>query len=253
MTTINTIEDLVRILDERPEWNEAIRVRLLSRELLDLPQTLATFTESTEQRLATIERRLTALEEGQARLESALAAFIESTNRRLETLEAGQARVEQDVEDLKAGQARIERDLAPLKAAHARNGALRITRRIARTVNCHQVRLLDGGDVLDDLDDSSVAGIPQNELDSFEVADIIIEGRRRDSGETEYIAVEVSFTADQRDTDRAIRNAGFLTRFTGQPAHAVIASQRFRPAVQHLIDSGAVRWVEIPQEVLETD
>lgn len=232
MTTINTIEDLVRILDERPEWNEAIRVRMLSRELLNLPQTLAEFAEQTE-------RRLTALEEGLVRLEAALAAFIESTNRRLDVLEAGQAR--------------MERDSAPLKAAHARNGALRITRRIARTVNCYQVRLLEGGDVLDGLDDSSLAGIPENELDSFEVADIIIEGRHRDSGETEYIAVEVSYTADRRDTDRAIRNAGFLTRFTGQPAHAVIVSQRFRPTVQHLIDSGAVRWLEIPQEVLETD
>ena len=25
MTTVNTIEDLIRILDERPEWNEALR------------------------------------------------------------------------------------------------------------------------------------------------------------------------------------------------------------------------------------
>ena len=55
MTTVNTIEDLVRILDERPEWNEALRARVLSRELLNLPQTLADFAESTERRLAALE------------------------------------------------------------------------------------------------------------------------------------------------------------------------------------------------------
>ena len=63
----------------------------------------------------------------------------------------------------------------------------------------------------------AIVGIPQNELDSFEVADIIIEGRHRDTAETHYIAVEASYTASRRDTDRAIRNAGFLTQFTGRP------------------------------------
>ena len=38
MTTINDIDDLVRVLDENPEWVEALRVRLLTRELLELPQ-----------------------------------------------------------------------------------------------------------------------------------------------------------------------------------------------------------------------
>ena len=235
MTTINTIEDLVRILDERPEWTDALRTRLLSRELLNLPQTLAEFAEQTNRRLA------------------ALEMSMEEVLQRLTALEQGQAGLERRMTGLEQGQARIEDDIAPLKAAHARNGAFRITRRIARTVNCHQVRLWEGGDVLNDTDGARTEGIPQNELDSFEVADLIIEGRNRDTGETNYIAVEISYTADGRDTERAIRNAGFLTRFTGHTAHAVISSRRLRPDIEHLIESGAVRWVEIPQEVLETD
>ena len=58
MTTINTIEDLVRILDERPEWNEALRARMLSRELLDLPQAFAEFAKNAERRLAVLETTL---------------------------------------------------------------------------------------------------------------------------------------------------------------------------------------------------
>ena len=41
MATINTIEDLVQILDDNPRWLEAIRARLLTREVLEMPQTLA--------------------------------------------------------------------------------------------------------------------------------------------------------------------------------------------------------------------
>ena len=37
MTTISSIEDLMRVLDENPTWLEAMRARLLTRELLELP------------------------------------------------------------------------------------------------------------------------------------------------------------------------------------------------------------------------
>ena len=50
MTTINTMEDLIRLLDENPEWLEALRSRLLTRELLEMPQTLARFIETTNRR-----------------------------------------------------------------------------------------------------------------------------------------------------------------------------------------------------------
>ena len=36
MATINTIEDLVQILDDNPRWLEAIRARLLTREVLEM-------------------------------------------------------------------------------------------------------------------------------------------------------------------------------------------------------------------------
>ena len=51
MAVIHTIEDLVKILDERPEWHEALRTRMLTRELLELPQVVAQFAAGTEHRL----------------------------------------------------------------------------------------------------------------------------------------------------------------------------------------------------------
>ena len=232
MTTVNTIEDLIRILDEHPEWNDALRARVLSQELLNLPQTLADFAESTE-------RRLTALEATLAEMQAALAKFVENTDQRLMALEAGQNRLVSDV--------------APLKAAHARNGALLIVARIARVVGCREYRVLDLGDVLNMIDDADTDDIPPNELTSFENADIIIEATPRDNGEIHYIAVEASYTGGWRDVDRATRNAGYLTRFTGQPAHAVVAAQRIRPGIERLVERGEVYWAQILQKELETE
>ena len=41
MAIINTIEDLIQLLDDNPHWVEALRVRLLTRELIELPESVA--------------------------------------------------------------------------------------------------------------------------------------------------------------------------------------------------------------------
>ena len=232
MTTVNTIEDLIRVLDEHPEWNEALRSRMLSRELLELPQAFAESAESTD-------RRLAALETGLAALETTLAEFVANTDRRLLALETGQTR--------------LDSRLAPIAAAHARSGALRMVARIVRVVGCREYRVLELGDLLDIIDDADTDGIPTNELTSFENADIIIEATDRDDGGSLYIAVEASYTGNWRDVDRATRNAGYLTRFTGRPAHAVVAAQRIRPGIERLVERGEVHWAQILQKELETE
>ena len=253
MTTVNTIEDLIRILDERPEWNEALRTRVLSRELLELPQAFAEFAKSTERRQAALEATQTALEATQAEMQAtqaemqaalaemqaALAKFIENTDQRLMALEGAVNR--------------LDSHLSPIRASHARNGALRMVARIVRVVGCRDYRVLDLGDVLNMIDDADTDGIPENELTSFENADIIIEATRRDTGESHYIAVEASYTGNWRDVDRATRNAGYLTRFTGQPAHAVVAAQRIRPGIERVVERGEVHWAQILQKELETE
>ena len=79
--TINTMQDLARVLDEHPEWVDALRVRLLTRELLELPQKLADFVTAANKRFEAIETRLDRMEDdltelkgGQARMEEGPAA-----------------------------------------------------------------------------------------------------------------------------------------------------------------------------------
>ena len=73
------------------------------------------------------------------------------------------------------------------------------------------------------------------------------------AGETCYLAVEVSFTANGRDTTRAVRNAGFLSRFTGRRCRAVVAGLHRDNRIQTSIESGAVSWYQLDPQALEAE
>ena len=69
-------------------------------------------------------------------------------------------------------------------------------------------------------------------------------------GRTNYIAAEISYTVDERDTTRAIRNAGFLTDFTGHPALPAVIGFRSDHRIQETIDSGQVFWQRLDEDEL---
>ena len=57
MTMIRTIEDLVQLLDDNPRWLDAVRARVLTRELIELPHTLARLAGSTGERFDEMDRQ----------------------------------------------------------------------------------------------------------------------------------------------------------------------------------------------------
>ena len=80
-----------------------------------------------------------------------------------------------------------------------------------------------------------------------------MEATDPNSGEPCYIAVEISFTANGRDTTRALRNAAFLTQFTGRRSYPAVAGLRHDSRIQDLIESGEVFWYQLDQEILEAE
>ena len=61
MTEINTFQDLLRALDENPEWREALREKILTEELLQLPAVVFKLSESFDQRLEDVSSQITGL------------------------------------------------------------------------------------------------------------------------------------------------------------------------------------------------
>ena len=145
----------------------------------------------------------------------------------------------------------VKRDLAPIRGAHARDAAQRAIRRIARMLNCQLQEQLDNDDLYSFTANSDTAGITPEDLKSFENADIVLKASHRDTGETHYIAIEASFTGREDDTRSALRNARYLTRFTGQPAHAVVAALQLTPEAETAVRKGNVTWYETERRHLE--
>ena len=284
MDTINTIDDFLQVLDENPKWVEALRARLLSRQLIELPekfaqfieatdkrfemleqrfenfeQRLDRFIEATDKRFEMLEQRFEMLEQRFERLEQRLDRFIEATDKRFENLETRVQSIQNDVSILKDAQVQnatriqsIQNDLGMLKGAHARNAAIGEAPHIAQDMGFNWTTNLSQKNLWDLTKISDTSGIPTNELRSFHRADLIMEATGRE-GETCYIAVEISFTVNGRDTTRAVRNAGFLTKFTGKPAYAAVVGLRRDDRVQDSIESGQVFWYQLPMEVLQAE
>ena len=241
MTTIHTIEDLLSVLDEKPEWVEALRARLLTPDLLNLPEKFAQFSAEMNKFVAETKKFSAEMNKFVAETKKFMAemnSFVAATNRRFDSLEN---RVQS-----------IQDDVGTLKGAHARSAALREAPFIAGDMGLRWVKDLTPADLWA-LTDRAPADISANELNSFRRADLIVEATNPDSGEPCYIAVEISFTANGRDTTRALRNAAFLTQFTGRRSYPAIASLRHDHRIEDLIESGEVFWYQLDREILEAE
>ena len=91
------------------------------------------------------------------------------------------------------------------------------------------------------------SGVSRDSMRTFRRADLVIEAVD-DGGRACYIAVEISYTADSRDTIRAIRHAEFLTRFTGIPAYAAISSVHVDNRIRDILTEDSPKPLGVEQE-----
>ena len=272
----------MRVLDENPEWLEALRTRLLTRELIELPRRFAEFAASVdqrfdeqgkaiarleqrmggvEQRMGGLEERVGGLEERVGGLEERVGGLEQRSDEHTQTLaEHGQmladqgkaiARLEERVGEHSAEFVEIRRqfqllrdDFGDLKGPRPEEAAAEDIDFIAEELGLSFVRVLTRDDLKSLLRAQPLPDLERGVRHSFTKADIVAEAAD-ESGETRYIAVEASYTVNGRDTDRALRNAEILTRLTGKPAQAVVAGYRLDDRVRVRVESGEVYWREL--------
>ena len=147
---------------------------------------------------------------------------------------------------------RIAHDIGQLRGWFARLNAAEFAPVIAYEMGMSIVRSLPRAELMNMAHQAVSDGIPRDSLRSFINADVIIEATQAD-GSICYIAVEASYTADHRDADRALRNADFLTRFTGIPARPAIVSVRNDRELAPDVLQGNVFWYPIPDQFWEPE
>ncbi len=253
MTTISTIDELLRLVRENEEVRVALRRELLTEELLALPGQFAVMLETQNSMLkdlAGLRRTQDAMLETQASMLETQNSLLETQNlmlRRLDNIEIGYGRMSQDFGNFRGNYAEHAATKSATGIALRLDEAkgLRIDETMVEVLARDRLRFLARG-----YGTERLAGIPLGVRESFYKADLIMEVAKA-NGETFYIAVEASYTCDDRDTSRALSHANLLTKFTGKEAWAVIAGVRIDRRIQLLIDGGEVFWYPLEEEEMD--
>jgi hypothetical protein len=241
MTTIHTESDFLRALTEHPEWKAAVRAQILGEELLLLPVRFNAFVKEQREVNAEFRESIAELRESVTELQVSHAE-----------LQVSVAELQVTTVELKESNQRILDDVGILKGDLVGRAAWDRHQDILDQLGFTLVRMLTRNDLNNLANRSDTTGIAGADLRSFFRADLIMEVTG-DDGIPRYVAMEASYTADERDTDRVMRNCRFMQQFTDRPAHGVISSLRNDHHVESLVNDGTVHWFELTERDLHTD
>ncbi len=250
MATFNTVEELIQILDENPRLLEALRARLLTRELLELPQRHAESVKLADKR----HKEFTDFVELSEQRHTEFTDFVELSEQR-------HTEFTDFVELSEQRHREVRDDIGMLKGYATEAAAIRLADDVAIELGLRRVSTLSANQLMDMIESADTTGMfdsPQSRRDnlrSFRRADLIMEARnpKDPNGETCYIAVEASYTINGRDTRRAMRNVAYLERFTQKRAYGVVAGVHLDDRVREDVESGRVFWYEIEERRIRHD
>jgi DNA repair exonuclease SbcCD ATPase subunit len=245
--TVENFRDLIRLLEEHPEWRAELRRLVLSDELLRLPEVVARMEESlrtalehlaqhvaelaqrqaqTEARLAELAQRVEELAQRQAETEVTLARLIERQSEMQAVLEHHTQRIDH----LAALHADLRREVDELKGWALET---RYERRLPSILG----RVLRRAEVatpiafLEAIEDR----ISEEAFEELRNADLLVRARlRADVQRTVWLVVEVSSAVDPNDVARAVRRAALL-RQAGVLALPVVAGARVTAEAEALL------------------
>ena len=268
MTTINTQEDLLRALSENAEWRAAMRVQIVGDELMNMPPAFYAFMDQVSGFIVEVKQfnaEMKQFNAEQKQFNAEMREFVAEQKDSNTRIELRMDSLAQDVGELRddfttlSGRVdglshsfdRLRDDVGQVKGYYARNWAEKYAGSITLNMGLEYVRILQPLELTRMVLKVAAGRRLTNNQRSFQAADIVVEAT---DGDTPcYIAVEVSFTADTRDTNRALRNASMLMEYTGRRAHAAIVSVRNDDSIGWQIESGAVYWHQIEERDIEPD
>jgi hypothetical protein len=238
-------QEFLDFLDSNPEYLHDMRIRLLTPELIALPEQFAqlvtTVTDLAERFAAFVEttnKRLTAIEEDVATLKEDVGTLKEDVG----TLKNDQATMKND-------QATMKNDIASLKGSDMERQAREIILNIAKD----ELGLTKGHILLARGKNTAPAfaaamtkaeeeGLVTEEQESdVMVADIIIRARRTLDKQYVHAVFEVSRTIRNDDIERAAKRAAAVAEATGEETIAAVIGERIQPPQQALAEETRVR------------
>jgi hypothetical protein len=243
--TINDIMDLKRVLIEHPEWRAELRELILTDELVALPRAFAESRASFEGRFDRIENALERLAQAQAR-----------TEQRVDELVQAQARTEQRIEELAQAQARTEAAIKELAVNQKLMGDRQdnmigtlLEMRYAQRATSYfgkflrRIRTILPDNLDRETEELFFSRLADWEREDALAIDILLTGRLIHPPSPDFtdlfLAVEVSFTVDRNDIERAQRRTE-LFRKAGLRVIPVVAGEQLTAGASDLLDDAPV-------------
>ncbi|HZC03887.1 MAG TPA: hypothetical protein VE844_21860 [Gammaproteobacteria bacterium] len=219
---VEDFQDLIRLLQARPEWRADLRRVVLTDELLALPEQIARLQVETD-------RRFHELAEAQRRTEERVAALAEAQNRINEQIAALTRVVYALTEDVRV----LKIDVGDLKGDNLerryREKAPAYFGRLVR-----RMRVLSAEELAGLLEDAVEQGqLTDAEKDEAILTDVVVRGRYQGSGAEVYLVVEVSWGVGVHDVERAVQRAAVLGKL-GIPALPVVAGKAVTAQAEQL-------------------
>ena len=225
--TVEDFQDLVQLLDERPEWRSELRRLVLSDEYLALPEQLAEFRREVAEQIAELRRDM---EQRFCEVEKQIAELRGDTDVHFH-------RVNVQIGQLKGEN--LERRYR--ERAHAYFGRLL---RKGRVVGSQEL-----SDLLEEAADRGV--LSQSDREEVAWADLIMRGRWRADGRQVMVLAEVSWVVDRNDVRRAVDRAALLARL-GTPVVPVVAGDSVTERAADMARSRNV-WQMLDGRLVEPD
>ena len=207
MTTINTMQDLTRLLKENPEWRDELRRLLLTEELLELPQRFAEYTKVTDKRLNAIENKL-----------DSLVGAVGSLRGRVDSLRGY------------ALEQRLPRQLLPL--ASREFDVRRVYPIWMPGIQPQNDRTQEFQNRLEQaVEDGTITDDDETRL---RVTDLILRSQRKADMSTLWFTVEASGVINYEDITRARRSANALAKIYGQDTVPLVYGYQIQDEQQEL-------------------
>ena len=232
MTTINDISDLVRVLQERPDWLAAVRNLVVGEELLDLPKQVARFVEATEENFRQVQEQFRRVDEQFQQIQEQnrlIQDQIRLMHQQLERLEGRAGNFDGFVYEHRV--------------------RTRILLRLMQTLGMEDpaIVLHQEGLIAPEMNrlfrQAPQAGlVRRDEIADLQETDIIITDQEGGG----HAVIEVSITADNDDIMRAERRARIMSLASGVQAKGIVATARLHGPQESLAKDRGVTVLSFP-------
>ncbi len=220
--TVEDFHDLVRLLEERPEWRAEMRRLVLSDEYLAVPEQIAEFRRDAEQRFREVDEQIAEVRREVAEVRQEVAELRQEVAELRRDTESQFSRVVLQIGQLQTDMKTVKDDVAQLKGEN-------LERRYHERAHAYFGRLIRKAQVVTPeelsgmLEDAEGRGVlSASDRDEVGWADLVLRGRWRADDRHVMVLAEISSVVDRHDVLRATDRATLLAKL-GTPVVPVVA------------------------------